>query len=335
MSHLKKVFISILTCITLFITSTPIPTVLASSEEFFPFVILSQYEAVLDIGGEICLYAISSGEKLPTWRSSNSRVASVNTYGVVTAKKYGSAVITAKIKNAEASCYITVNKTEIILNRSSALLEHGDSCELSAKTSNDSKVVWKSNKKSIATVNADGMVTAQKPGEAIITATADGSSASCTIIVKSPSVQLSKDCLTLYRGQSAKLSASVSSRLSPIWKSNKKSIAVVNSDGTVTALKNGTATITATVDRVVATCNITVLKPDISLSSEEITVKKGEGAKLSATVSSGNTPTWSSSNTNLVTINSYGEIKAKQKGKAYVYATEDGTKARCTVYVTE
>ncbi|MDD3172531.1 MAG: Ig-like domain-containing protein [Herbinix sp.] len=335
MSHFKKIFFSFLLCITILSQSASSQTVYATSSDPFPFVILSQYEATADIGDDIYILAVTSNGKQATWKSSNSKVASVNTYGIITAKKAGSALITAKIKNAEASCYITVNKTKVIINASSAAIERGATYKLSASTSNDSEVTWKSSKKSIATVDEYGTVTGLKPGQTTITANADGTSTPCIITVKSPTVQLNKASIRLYRGGSMKLFATVSSKVTPTWKSNKKSVAIVDSTGTITAIKNGSATITATVDGVSAVCEVVVLKPDITLSITEITLKAGETTSLTATVSSGNLPSWSTSNSNVISINSKGEIKALQKGKAYIYASEDGTKARCTVRVTE
>lgn len=334
MSHRRKIFISILLSLIL-LELVPVQTISASSSDPFPLVILTKYKASLDIGNQLCIFAITSNGKQPSWKSSNSKVASVNTYGTVTAKKAGSALITAKIKNAEASCYITVNKTIISISDASVSVERGVTYKLSASTSNGSAVTWKSSKKSVATVDDYGTVTGIKPGTATIIAAADGSTASCIFIVKSPTVTINKASISLYRGQSARLSASVSSGIAPVWKSSKKSVAIVDAYGTITAMKNGTATITATVDKVTASCEVIVLKPDITLSQTVITLKKGSCATITASVSSRNKPVWSSSNTNIVTVNSYGEIKALQKGKAYVYASEDGVKARCTVHVTQ
>ena len=129
--------------------------------------------------------------------------------------------------------------------------------------------------------------------------------------------------------------ADVSSGVSPTWKSNKKSVAIINPDCIITAIKNGTATITATVDKVSATCELVVKKPDISLNSDELSIKLGESASLSAKVSSGNTPEWSISNSDVATVDSQGKITGIKKGRAYIYAKEDGTKVRCTVYVTD
>lgn len=335
MSHIKKIMLSILLCFTLISLSVPSQTVSALSSSSFTFVILSQYKAVADIGDEIYLLAFTSNGKPATWKSSDSSIASVNTYGNVTAKKAGTAMITAKIKNAEASCRITVNKTKVVISTTNASIERSVTLKLSAATSNHSVVTWKSSKRSIATVDEYGTVTSIKPGKTMITATADGSSATCILTVKLPMIQLNKTSVKLYRGQTAKLSANVSSKIAPVWKTNKKSVAVVDETGTITAVKNGIATITATVDGVSKTCEVTVPKPDITLSSTELSLKKGDSTTITATVSSGNLPVWSSSNSNIISVNSKGEIIALQNGTAYVYATEDGTKARCTVRVTK
>lgn len=333
MTSMKKIFTSILTCFILIFSISSVQAAKASNP--FTFVMLSQYQSTMDIGDEIYLIALTSNLKKPTWKSSNSSVASVNTYGKITAKKAGTATITAKIKDAEASCRITVRKTTISLNKTKASLERGDILKLSATTSNGSPVKWKSSKKSIATINDQGVVTALKPGETTITASSDGSSTSCKVIVKSPTVKLNQSKLTLYRGQIARLTATVSSGMKPVWKTNKKSVAVVEEDGTVTAIKHGTAIITATVDGVSKRCEIIVKQPTITFNKAEFEIKKGATVPIYATVSSGNIPIWSTSNSNVAIVDETGNVTALKKGRAYIYAAEDGVKVRCTVYVTE
>lgn len=333
MSKFLKIFLSIVVCIVLLGSS--IPGTKASAAPSFSLVILSKYNATLRIGDTIRLYAVTSNGKKASWKSSDSKIASVNTYGTITAKKSGSALITAKIKDAEASCRITVSKTKITLSNSRVKTERGQTFRLSAKTSNNSSVSWKSTKRSIATVNEYGTVTALKPGTTQIIATANGSSISCDFTVLTPSIKLNKNAATLYRGGSTQLSASVSSKLSPVWKSNKPSVATVTKTGLVQAVKNGSAKITATIDGEIAECMITIQKPDITLNKTEITMKKGTSTTIAAQVSSGNKAIWSTSNTSVVSINSRGELKALSKGKAYIYASEDGTKVRCSVIVTD
>lgn len=335
MSQTRKKFLSLLLCLVLFFFYLPGRPVSAGASGTISFVLLSKYSSTVNIGDEFYIIALTSNGKLPTWKSSSSPVASVNTYGKVTAKKSGTVTITAKIKNAEASCKVTVNKTRVTLSQSSASIEHSQTLKLSAVTSNKTQVTWKSSKKSIATVDENGTVTGLKPGETDITATADQTSVTCKLKVKLPTVKLNKTTVTLYRGQKLQLSATVSSGINPTWKTNKKSVATVNSSGLITAVKHGIAAVTATVDGVSKSCEITVASPIINLSTDEISLKKGASATLSASVSSGNAPVWSSSNSNVASVNSSGKITALKKGTAYIYASEDGTKAKCVLRITE
>lgn len=335
MPPIKKVLLSVFLVFSIILISLPIQPVPAKASDYFSFIVLSQYKAVVDIGDEFYLAAVTSNGKLPSWKSSNSTIVSINTYGKVTAKKSGTATVTAKIKNAEASCRVTVNKTVIMISQTDATIERGENLVLTATTSNNSAVTWKSSRNTIATIDEYGTVTGIKPGGTTITASADGSSTTCKITVRIPTVTLNRAKITLYRGQSAKLYATVSSGMSPAWKTNKRSIATVDNTGTITAVKHGTATITATVDGVSKTCEVVVKQPIVSLNTTELKLKKGESAVITATISSGNLPTWSSSNQNVARVDSKGKVTALQKGRAYIYASEDGVKLRCTLYVTE
>lgn len=320
---------------TLFPTQTGLVHAKTTSDSTFPFIVLTNYDQTLAIGDSIYLIAITSTGKLPTWKSSDSKIASVNTYGNVLAKKSGKVTITAKIKGAEASCKITVNKTTITLNETSISLEHGETFLLKSSTSTGSPVTYKTNRKSIATVDENGLVTGMKPGEASITISADGTSETCKVKVKSPQVSLNKTTLSLYRGQTYRLSAKVSSNLTPKWKTNKKSVATVDEKGTVTAVKHGTALISATIDGVTKTCTVIVNSPTIELSTTTLSLVVDQTTTLYATVSSGNAPIWSCSNSNVLEVTKDGKITALKKGTAYVYASEDGTKVKCKVVVTE
>jgi len=298
-------------------------------------VLLSSYTKTLDIGDEFYLMAWTSNGKKPSWKSSNSRVASVNTYGLVTAKKAGSVKITAKISGAEMSCRVTVNKTTVTLNKTSLSLERNATERLTASVSTGAQVVWKSSKKSVAVVGEDGTVIGVKPGEAMITASADGTKATCLITVKQPTVTLNKTSANLYRGDVLKLTANVSSGITPTWRSSKKSVAVVDENGTVTAIKHGTAIITAKVDNISKICQITVESPEITLNYSDLDLKVGETVRLTAAVSSGNPVEWRAGKTSVADVSADGTITAYKKGTCYIYASEDGAKERCVVRVTE
>lgn len=330
----KQLFAFILSVLSvLFIFFQSNASVMALSD--FPFVLLSQYKAEMKIGESFYLVTVTSTGKKATFTSSASKIASVNSYGKVTAKKAGTVTITAKIKDAESFCKVTVKPTSITLNRTSATMENGSTLKLTASSSTNTPLKWKSRKSSIASVSETGVVTSKKPGETMITVTADGTSETCMITVKKPKVTLNKSKVNLFRKDTYQLSATVSSGLTPKWKSNRKSVATVDENGNITAIKHGTALISANIDGVSQICEVVVNQPEVTLNATTLTLKNGESFTLKASVSSGNSPDWHSSNTSVATVSEKGKVTARQSGKAYIYASEDGIKSRCTVTVTK
>ena len=335
MSKLKKllIFLSLSMSIIFLFFTAPAIVDASSGSNPISFVILSDSLDCVRIGDEFYPICVTTNEETPVWKSSRPSVATVDETGKVTAKKAGTTTIKVTFPNAEASCKITVAKTSITLNKTAASIEHGETVVLSAKHSTSSAITWKSSKKSVAIVDENGVVTGLKPGTTTITASADGSKATCTITVKSPSLSLNHSSVTLYRGQTLALITKVSSNLAPSFKSNKKSVATVDQNGVITAVKHGTATITATIDGVSKTCAVTVKQPEISLNTTEISLTPGNTYQLKANVSSKNAPAFSSSNSAIATVDSNGCITAIQTGTAYIYVQEDGVKVKCKVKV--
>lgn len=298
-----------------------------------PLIILSKYAATMNIGEEYLLKAVTSDLSFPKFKSSQSSIASVNAFGLITAKKEGTCKITVKSGSSETFCQIQVKKTLISLNQTKVSLERGESFTLNASTSNGHKPTFRCNKKSVALVSEDGIITAIKPGEAIITVKADYTEVHCSLTVKKPTIQLNTSSLSLYRNQTETLTALVSSGIKPTWKSNRKSVAVVDAEGNVTAVKHGTAIITATVDGVKQTCYVTVNSPSILLNKTSVTIQEGTQFQLEAKVSSGIIPDWSSNKSTVATVDQNGLVTARKKGTAIIRAKEDGTIASCTIIV--
>lgn len=311
------------------ILSAPQPAHAASPA----LVILSRYSATLKIGQSFALAGVATNGKWVRFTSSKSAVASVNTYGLVTAKKAGTCTITGKVAGGEASCKVTVTKTTITLSAASITMENGAQVTLKGQTSNGSAISWKSQKSSIAEIDDAGRISAKKVGETTITATADGTKKTCHLTVKKPKITLNYTSASLYRCQSLSLSANVSSGRKVTWKSQKSSVATISNSGKVTAKKHGQAKIRATVDGATKECTITVLSPQIKLGKTSMKIKKGKTAKLTATVSSGNQPTYKSSRTSIASIDSKGIITAKKKGSCILTVSEDGTKETCHIQV--
>lgn len=325
---LFRMTLSITLCITLLCTAQKCPVQAAA-----PIILLSEYSKTMKIGDEFYLKAITSNLSKPSFKSSSSRIASVNSYGLITAKHAGTCWITVKAGTSETFCHITVTKTKISLNQSKLSLERGEAFSLKAKTSNGSKPIFRCNKKSIVLITDSGQITALKPGEAVITVKADQTEVYCYVTVRKPLITLNKTSHRMYRGQSFQLSASVSSGIAPVWKTNKKSVATVTENGKVIAVKHGTAAITAKIDGVSKSCMITVCSPAITLSCKECRVKVGKKKKLTAKVSSGNKPVWSSSKSSVAVVDQSGNVTAKKKGTALIRVKEDGTTALCVVQV--
>ena len=138
----------------------------------------------------------ATGDKTVKWSSSNEAVAAVDSNGKVTAKKAGTAVITATSSNGKtAGCTVTVKQKEIAitgigLNKSTTSLTEGESETLTAtiapsNATGDKTVKWSSSNEAVAAVDSNGKVTAKKAGTAVITVTSsNGKTAGCTVTVK-------------------------------------------------------------------------------------------------------------------------------------------------------
>jgi uncharacterized protein YjdB len=287
-----------------------------------------------EIGEEFYLFNGPALLDSAKFKSSKSSVASVDEFGLVTTKKSGCAMITATVSKVTFKYHVSVIPTAITLNCTDITLENAQTKQLTATASTRAKVTFKSSKNSVATIDESGLITAVKPGQSTITASCDGTKVTCNVTVKSPTIQLNHISVTLYRGQSVNLTANVSSNLSPTWKTNRKSVATVEANGCVTALKHGTATITATVDKVSKTCTITVIQPTITLDRTELSLLPKQTYTLHPKVTSGNYPTFRSSNDNVATVSANGMITAVGKGTAYITVSEDGVKVKCKVKVT-
>lgn len=211
------------------------------------------------------------------WKSSNTSVASVNSSGLVSAKKVGTATITASTANGKkATCKVTVKTpsvSSIKLNKTTLTMTGGKTYTLKATISPsgaNKKVIWTSSNTSVATVSSSGKITAKNAGTAIITVTSQDNknkTATCKVTVKAPSatkVKLSKTSVKT-AGKPIRLSATVYPEYANqkvTWTSSNKKVATVSSTGVVTPKGYGTATITAKTanGKVKATCKVTVPK---------------------------------------------------------------------------
>ena len=298
--------------------------------------------------------------KTVTWTSSSSSIATVDQNGKITAVSEGTATITAKAGDKTASCTVTVKKKvvaveSVTLDKSSLELTEGETATLTASVKPDNAtnktVTWSSSNQSVATVDQNGTVTAVAEGNTTITAKAGDKTATCSVTVKKntvavESVTLDKSSLELTEGETATLTATVkpdnATNKTVTWSSDKTSVATVDANGKVTAVAEGTATITAKAGDKTATCSVTVKKNVIAVESVTLDItytilNTGETLTLTATVKPDNatdkTVTWSSSNSSVATVDANGKVTAVAQGTAIVTAKAGDKTATCTVIV--
>jgi uncharacterized protein YjdB len=127
---------------------------------------------------------VTGASKTVTWKSSNTKVATVGKTGVVTAKKKGSATITATANGVTAKATITVKNATLTLKASKATIKKGKSYTIRPTATPKATVTYKTSNKKVATVTAKGVVKGKKKGKATITVTANGIKKKFAVTVK-------------------------------------------------------------------------------------------------------------------------------------------------------
>ncbi len=238
---------------------------------------------------KVTVFPLNATNKTVTYTTSNKSIVTVSN-GTVKAVGVGTATVTAKSSNGKTvSCKFTVKNAKVevssvTLNKSTLSLNVGDTQQLIAtvnpRNATNKNVEWQSNNTSVATVSSTGKVTARNVGNTYIYAIAsNGVSKSCKVTVNNTtsneeqkdvetevnSITLSSTSLKLNEYESTKLTANVipSNAINQKikWVSSDDTVVFVSINGTVKALKEGKATITAsTKNGKTATCQVTVTK---------------------------------------------------------------------------
>ena len=329
---------------------------------------MNQQNIELDVGEEgwvgVTYNPSDASDKVLTWKSSNEKVATVSE-GTIKAVGRGTATLTATSRDGgkTATCKVTVNDPdfiglESITMNSTMKLKVGETGWLGVtyhpSNATDKVLYWKSSNEKVATVS-EGTIKAVGEGTATITATSrdGGKTATCKVtvdngIVELESISLKTTNLTMKQGEKAVIYATYNpSNVTDkvlYWSSSNTKVATV-SEGVVTAVGNGTATITAKSrdGGKTATCKVTVGNGTISLESlslktTNLTMNKGEKTTIYAVYNPSNVTDkvlyWSSSNTKVATV-SEGVVTAVGNGTATITAkSRDGGKtATCKVTV--
>lgn len=159
-----------------------------------------------------------------------------------------------------------------------------------------------------------------------------------TVIVNAASVELNKSKVVLEKDAtiSLKLKGAKSAKIT--WKSSDDKVIKISDDGKVTAVKKGTATITAIYNNKNYKCRFTVVNQNTQSNKNKIYITKSRaklevGSALKLKIKGTQKKvTWKSSNTKVADV-SAGKVVAKKAGSAIITATVNGKKYKCTITV--
>ena len=295
-----------------------------------------------------------------TWTSSNDNVVQVNQQGLVKGISNGLATVTAKTENGcTAQCRIVVGATiaGINLAPSNSAIEIEEKLQINATiepNTSEETLIWVSSNSKVATVDQNGLVTGKSHGTVTITATGRDSMVANSVKVtvqtapKSISLNITEKTIDLSTdAKSFQLIGTISPStanvyLEQTWTSSNTSVANVDNNGRVTALKNGDATITvSTGNGYKAECIVTVETKiiGITVSPNETEVEVGSTVTLTATKkpSIGSTEglVWSSSNNGVAKVNDDGVVTGIAQGTVTITIKSSSglvkTKAKVTV----
>ena len=301
------------------------------------------------------------------WSSEDASVAEVRD-GMVRAVAPGVVLIVAKADDdgsISASCKVTV-LTDIVpvegvvLEPGTLTMKKGDivdTLKVSVIPADASirDLRWVSTDEDIVTVDDDGKLTAERPGEAdIVVTTVDGGfTASCRVLVRQDGagLYLSTHELSLNEYEQEQIKVTITPEdatdQNVKWDSSDPSVAIVTYGNFVYAKKAGKAHIVASVGdgTLVDSCIVTVRCPvkGVSLPDRTLTLKKDEEKQLVATVyperATDHTVSWKSSDPTVATVDELsGRVTALAPGRSatIVVTTADGAHtASCTVTVED
>lgn len=292
-----------------------------------------------------------------SWSSSNTRVATVDSNGLIRAVGIGTATIIARtVNDLTANVKVTVgdyslNVKNIMITTNYIVLPVGISKQLAvaftpANASNKT-VTWSSSNPSVATVDNSGNVKAISPGSTIIKATSNdgGYTDTATIEVTSNKNEIAEKTIA-FSESSYTVGVNGTISLTPIitpsnatfksvrFTSSDSSIATVDENGVVKGIKEGTVNITAETYHNHLKATTTVIVKYIPVTSvrlsvsSEVTIKNGETTTIVATVlpsnASDKTVTYKSDNPSIATIDNNGIVTGKGVGRTTITITPNG-----------
>lgn len=317
------------------------------------------------IGGKFTITPVfkpnNATNKNVEYQSLDENIVKVDEKGEVTGVGAGDAIIQCQAEDGGfiATCFVHVdNAIQFSLSPSTKSIVVGRSFKLKKVTvPEDAKKAaeWSTSNAKIATVDANGKVTAKSLGSCTIKCrlTKYNQTAKCKVKVQKlkSSVGIEKKNIRIGIGQTYKLKNTIktndTSKPKLNWRSANKRIASVNKNGKIKGRRVGKTKIIATTSdgvRARAVCNVRVIRrvSSLKLNTDYVELYEGKSKKLKAKRKPANATIkkikWTSGDDKIVSVRPSGKIRAVSVGNTYVTATTtDGSKkkARCYVRVLE
>ena len=264
------------------------------------------------------------GSGAVTWKTSDKKVATVNSKGVVTTLKPGKVTITATRNGVSLKCTITVVDQK--LNATKVAIYNGKYVNLVLKGAVRT-VKWKTSNSKIVAVNQNVLIKGKRPGRAVVTAVHGGKEYKCTITVVDQKLSASSLNLSVGTTSALALKGAVGTVM---WKTSNARIATVNSKGVVEGKGAGKAVITAVHAGREYKCVVNVIVP--KLNATKLTLGVGKYGKLELKGAT-ETVKWKTGNSKIVVVNRKGLILGMKKGSTVISATHAGKVYKCAVTV--
>ena len=289
-----------------------------------------------EFSGLKAIYNEDASDTRLQWISSDETIAKVNQYGRIEGVGGGECVVSALAPNGlSASARVLVDVEGTAVHVFPNDLTVGVGAEVQLKTvhlpadSTDHVVSWISSNPGCAFVDADKVLHAVGVGDAIISAkTEDGASAVINVSVETAprDLQLTPNRATISRGDTLDMQLrflkadgepdnSVDHLV--VWNSSDESVATVDQNGRVTAIKSGDTRITATSDGMVASCRlkVEVFVKQLTLDREEVHLLREDTAEpiqlkwsIAPADADDKTITFTSSNEQVATVDANGLV---------------------------
>lgn len=288
------------------------------------------------VGYKTALQATATPSAKVTFRSTDSKKATIDSKGTITPKKTGQVKITATGNGITKTCIVTIKNPSLKLDSKIYIFENNIK-QITAKTTPAASVKWKSSNSRIASVDKNGLVKGVKSGKTTITVTHGKIKKSCEVQVLKNTYKLNRSKSTLTKGDSVKLymkNVGADEGVSFFIDSGSLDAVSISSNGnlcTVKAEKAGTVKIRAVfyqyIDGFFIECSntATVTVTEAGISPQQCSVALGL-TKTFKVKNTGNGKSvasiaWSSSNRNIASIDSStGLFTAKKTGTTTITA---------------